>query len=49
MQTTSQLPFEKLDLEKMLLEFLRVLLFFQRIGTRIHITLLKSPISEYDK
>jgi hypothetical protein len=45
-QTTNQLAFEKFDLEKMLLGFLRVLLFFQRIKTRIHITLLKSRTSD---
>jgi hypothetical protein len=48
-KTTNQLPFGKIDLEKMLLGRLRVLLFFQRIRTRIHIARLKSPKSEYYK
>jgi hypothetical protein len=48
-KTTNQLPFGKMDLEKMLLGLLRVLLFFQRIRTRIQIARLKSPKSEYDK
>jgi hypothetical protein len=48
-KSTNQLPFGKMDLEKMLLGLLRVLLFFQRIRTRIQIARLKSPKSEYDK
>ena len=48
-KTTNQLPFGKMDLEKMLLGLLRVLLFFQRIRTEIQIARLKSPKSEYDK
>ena len=48
-KTTNQLPFGKMDLEKMLLGLLRVLLFFQRIRTRIQIARLKGPKSEYDK
>jgi hypothetical protein len=48
-KTTNQLPFGKMDLEKMLLGLRRVLLFFERIKTRIYIARLKSPKSEYYK
>jgi hypothetical protein len=41
-KTTNQLPFGKMDLEKMLLGLLRVLLFFQRIRTEIQIARLES-------